>query len=272
MDRLKIMHEELQSVKFWRAVLAEFVAMVLLLFVGLGATSTFGGQSADTVHIALVFGLAIATLVHCTAHISGGHLNPAVTLAFLVMHRITPLRATLYIASQMLGATVGTALCRLVTPLSNNRYLGPTVVDEDILPSQAIVVEILLTFQLVWTVFATVDGGRKDITGSGPLAIGISVVIGHLSGIKYTGASMNPARSFGSAAIGGQWENHWVYWVGPALGGIIAAMSYDWIMDPNSNWDRVKKCATCEYGETENDEENHVTVLEPLPGNSARNG
>lgn len=63
-----------------------------------------------------------------------------------------------------------------------------------------------------------------------------------------------------------------VYWIGPALGGIIAAMSYDWIMDPNSNWDRVKKCATCEYGETENDEENHVTVLEPLPGNSARNG
>lgn len=76
------MHVELQSVKFWRAVFTEFVAMVMFLFIGLGATSTFDGQSSDPVRISLVFGLTIATLVHCTAHVSGGHLNPAVTLAF----------------------------------------------------------------------------------------------------------------------------------------------------------------------------------------------
>lgn len=250
------MNEEFRSLLFWRAVFAEFVGMALFLFMGVGSTSLFPPNlQGNDVRIALAFGIAIATFVHITAHISGGHLNPAVTLAFFSMHRITFLRTFMYILAQMVGAVVGTGLLRAATPSSVNAALGPTVVNVAISSGQGVLVEAVLTFQLVLTIFATVDSKRASPGGSGPLAIGLSVFLGHLAGINYTGASMNPARTFGSAVVGGEWADQWVYWIGPIGGGILAAVIYDWFLDPNANMGRVSKCVTCDYGDEDPNEE-----------------
>lgn len=266
-SHMEQMGEEFKSLVFWRAVLAEFVGMALFLFMGLGATSAFTGVVASDLRIAFAFGIAIATFVHVTAHISGGHLNPAVTLGFFSLHKITLLRAVMYVLAQMVGAVVGTGLMRAVTPSDVNAALGPTVINPEITVTQGLIVELILTFQLVLTIFATVDSKRPSPGGSGPLAIGLSVFLGHVTGINYTGASMNPARTFGSAVVGGEWSNQWVYWVGPILGGILAAIVYDWFLDPNANMGRVKKCGTCDYGDPSADEENPGVEMGSVPTN-----
>ncbi|PIK42959.1 putative lens fiber major intrinsic protein-like isoform X2 [Apostichopus japonicus] len=180
---LQQMGEEFRSLLFWRAVLAEFVGMTLFLFMGLGATSAFPSADGGNLRIAFAFGIAIATFVHVTAHISGGHLNPAVTLAFFSLHKITLLRALMYVLAQMFGAVVGTGLIRAVTPTSINGELGPTVISSEISVGQGVLVEAVLTFQLVLTIFATVDPKRPSPGGSGPLAIGLSVFLGHVTGV-----------------------------------------------------------------------------------------
>ncbi|XP_043546996.1 aquaporin-1-like [Chiloscyllium plagiosum] len=101
---------------------------------------------------------------------------------------------------------------------------------EGVTPAQGLGVEIIITFQLVLCVFATTDKRRKDLSGSGPLAIGLSVAIGHLMAIGFTGCGMNPARSFGPAVITGNFKDHWVYWVGPIIGGVTAAFVYDFAL------------------------------------------
>ncbi|XP_038069726.1 aquaporin-like [Patiria miniata] len=243
------MSKEIRTAAFWRACLAEFIGTLFFVFLGLGSTVT---TAADLVRISLAFGLAIATMVHCTAHISGGHLNPAVTIGFWVTHAITPLRAILYIVAQVLGGIAGAGiLSGLAAPGWNG---GPTKPGPGVMNYQAFILEIFLTFQLVFTVFSTVDPDRKGFTGSGPLAIGLAVALGHFAGIELSGASMNPARSIASGFVSGDWTAHWVYWVGPLLGGILAAGIYDIILAPTANASRLRKCVTCKYDASEEEE------------------
>ncbi|XP_038654488.1 aquaporin-1-like [Scyliorhinus canicula] len=223
---------EVQRKSFWRAVLAEFLGMTIFIFLSIGAATkwTPSGFPADVVQIALTFGLAIATLAQSIGHISGAHLNPAVTLGLLLGCQISVLRALLYIISQMLGALAASAILLGITPTSRNGTLGVNALGEGVTPGQGLGVEIIITFQLVLCVFATTDKRRTDLSGSGPLAIGLSVVIGHLMAIGYTGCGMNPARSFGPAAVTGNFKDHWLYWVGPIIGGVAAALSYDFLL------------------------------------------
>ncbi|XP_033117307.1 aquaporin-like [Anneissia japonica] len=237
--------EELGTFAFWRAALAELVGTFFFAFLGLLSTTAFPGfATGDIVRIGLAFGLAIATMVHCTAHISGGHLNPAVTIGFLSVCKIPLARAILYVVMQCIGAIAGAGLVYAFTPRGLNDLVGPTTPfsnsDMTVDGWQAFMIELFLTAQLVLTVFATVDPNRKDLNGSGPLAIGLAVALGHFAAIPYTGASMNPARSFGSAVVGGEWTDHWVYWIGPILGGILAAIVYNFILDPTSSKNRIR--------------------------------
>ncbi|XP_071756878.1 aquaporin-4-like isoform X1 [Centroberyx gerrardi] len=224
--------------EFWRCVGAEFLAMLIFVLLSLGSTINWGAveeqpHPPDLVLISLCFGLSIATLVQCFGHISGAHINPAVTAAMVVTRKLSLAKAVFYLLAQCLGAVVGAAILYGVTPTSVRGGMGVTTVNTSISVGHALVVELFITFQLVFTVFATCDPKRNDLNGSSALAIGLSVTIGHLFAIPYTGASMNPARSFGPAMVTWYWENHWVYWVGPSLGGALAAALYEYLFCPD---------------------------------------
>lgn len=224
---------------FWRAVSGEYLATLIFVLLGLGSTIDWGaGQEspapADLVLISLCFGLSIATMVQCFGHISGGHINPAVTAAMVVTGKLSLAKGLFYVAAQCLGAVSGAGILSLVTPTTLQGALGVTTVNPKITVGPALLVELLITFQLVFTVFATCDPKRTDLKGSGGLAIGFAVAIGHLFAIPFTGASMNPARSFGPAVVTLNFQNHWVYWVGPVLGGVLAAALYDYLYCPNA--------------------------------------
>ncbi|KAJ6662138.1 hypothetical protein lerEdw1_012603 [Lerista edwardsae] len=224
---------------FWKAVSAEFLAMLIFVFLSLGSTINWGGAEkplpVDMVLISLCFGLSIATMVQCIGHISGGHINPAVTVAMVCTRKISLAKSVFYIAAQCLGAISGAGILYLVTPQS--------VVHKDLSAGHGLVVELIITFQLVFTIFASCDSKRRDVTGSVALAIGLSVAIGHLFAINYTGASMNPARSFGPAVIMGTWDHHWIYWVGPIIGAVLAGALYEYVYCPDTELKRCLKDA-----------------------------
>ncbi|XP_029447129.1 aquaporin-4-like [Rhinatrema bivittatum] len=222
---------------FWKAVSGEFLAMLIFVLLSLGSTVNWGGndkpQPVDLVLISLCFGLSIATMVQCFGHISGAHINPAVTVAMVCTRKISLAKSVFYIFAQCLGAIVGAGLLYLITPADVMGSLGVTMVNEDLSAGHGLLIELIITFQLVFTIFASCDSKQNATTGSIALAIGLSVAIGHFFAINYTGASMNPARSFGPALIMGKWENHWVYWVGPILGAVLAGAFYDYIYCPD---------------------------------------
>ncbi|XP_030629926.1 aquaporin-4-like [Chanos chanos] len=260
---------------FWRAVSGEFLATLIFIVLSLGSTITWNPKeenpptAADLVLISLCFGLSIATMVQCFCHISGGHINPAVTVAMVATQKLSLAKALFYVVAQCLGATVGAGILYLVTPSSVRGGLGVTTVNSSISAGHALVVEFLITFELAFTVFATCDPKRSDLSGSAGLAIGFSVAIGHLFAIPYTGASMNPARSFGPAVVTWTWESHWVYWVGPLLGGTLAAAMYEYLFCPDP--ERKKRCrdmfirgASGKYKEVECPNGQHVSDADDL--------
>ncbi|XP_028988674.1 aquaporin-1-like [Betta splendens] len=224
---------EFKSKNFWRAVLAELVGMTFFIFLSLSAAigNKTNANPDQEVKVSLAFGLAIATLAQSLGHISGAHLNPAVTLGMLVSCQISALKAVMYIIAQMLGSALASGIVYGTRPSGNDR-LGLNTLSAGVTPSQGVGIELLATFQLVLCVLAVTDKRRRDVTGSAPLAIGLSVCLGHLAAISYTGCGINPARSFGPALILSEFDSHWVYWVGPVCGGIAAALIYDFLLAP----------------------------------------
>ncbi|KAJ8403229.1 hypothetical protein AAFF_G00354460 [Aldrovandia affinis] len=226
------MKKELRSKVFWRAVLAELMGMTLFIFLSISAAigNKNNSDPDQEVKVALTFGVAIATLAQTLGHISGAHLNPAVTLGMLACCQISFLKAVMYIVAQMLGAVMASGIVYGVRP-ENTSALGLNQLN-NITPSQGVGIELLATFQLVLCVIATTDKRRHDVMGSAPFAIGLSVCLGHLAIISYTSCGINPARSFGPAVILNNFDNQWVYWVGPMCGGVAAALVYDCLLYP----------------------------------------
>ncbi|KAJ8920558.1 hypothetical protein NQ315_005427 [Exocentrus adspersus] len=232
----------------WKALLAEFLGNFLLNFFGCASVVSISSKEHSFVLIALTFGLTIfvvvqvpildpvskftyfqfSLIVQALGHVSGAHINPAVTAGMLATGNIAVIKGVLYIIVQCLGALAGSAVLKALTPPSlHDGGLGKTGFNDDVLsPVQAFGIEFFLGFILVLTVCGVCDQNRPEAKAAGPLAIGLAVTLGHLAAIDYTGSSMNPARSFGSAVIANFWENHWVYWVGPIFGGIAAALLY----------------------------------------------
>lgn len=220
----------------WQAALAEFIALFLFVFLGAGAVvgsgMVVGGggdlTAARLTAIALAHGLAIAVLVAATARFSGGHVNPAVTVAAVVTRKMGLVKGGMYVVAQLLGAALGALLLAAVVPDAAEGALGGHALNVDVGIGQGLVVEIVLTFALVFVIFAT----AVDPKGPGhlaPFAIGITVMVDHFVGVPLTGASMNPARTFGPAIATGMWADHWVYWVGPIVGGVVAAVLYEMV-------------------------------------------
>ncbi|KAL3858710.1 hypothetical protein ACJMK2_008971 [Sinanodonta woodiana] len=238
----KIMQENLEdltSANLWRALAAEFLGTLFLVLVGCGSIEN-NGQATSVVQVALAFGLVFGTLVWCVQHISGGHLNPAITAGALVVRRVSIIRGLLYIIAQCVGAIAGAAVLYGVASKPEATRLGVNTLN-GITAAQGFGVELMVTFILVFVVLASTDEKRTDLSGSAPLTIGLAVAAGHLFAFQYTKCSMNSARSFGPAVIKNSWESHWVYWVGPVVGGILAALVYEYIFSAGATFTRTKK-------------------------------
>jgi len=222
-----------------RRATAEFVASAIFIFAACGAaiaTTRFALPGNITIDIALAFGFALIALCYAIGHISGGHLNCVVSFCFALAGKITWTRAFAYFFAQWLGGMVGAAFLRLISPpawkadcLASNRIAS------FITPGQGLVVEIILTFFLMLVINAAADNSKSNQMMV-PVAIGFSVSASHMLAIPLTGTSLNPTRSFASAAVSSTWaectdvfNNHWVFWLGPMLGGILATLIYEFV-------------------------------------------
>src|SRR3982751_2016993 len=212
----------------WRHFAAEFIGIFALVFVG-GASIMSSAMSRNTNGLlvaALAHGTILAIMVTATMRISG-HLNPAVTLGFLVTRRIEPTMAVVYIIAQLLGAAVAAYALKAIFPadVAVAARLGGQSIAGDVSAGQAILCEAIATFFLTFVVFGTaVDPAAPKVGG---FAIGLAVTADILAIGPLTGASMNPARSFGPAVASGILEGQAIYWAGPILGSVAAALLYD---------------------------------------------
>jgi aquaporin Z len=215
----------------WSAPLAEALGTFFLCFAGIGAilssTSVVGG-GGGLVAIALAHGLALSVAVHAFGGVSGAHFNPAVTMGMLATRRIAPSSAAIYILSQLAGATLAAAICGSVFPSAavDEASLGIPLPAPWVTPGVLLTVEFVLTFLLVTAVFGTAVDPRGAPVKIGGFAIGLTVTFDILAAGTITGASMNPARSFGPALVHQVWDWHLFYWIAPVAGGVAAALVY----------------------------------------------
>ena len=221
-----------------RAWFAEAIATYCLVFFGplsiiLAAVAFGNGLSIPAiVMIALGHGAAIGLMVYTFGHVSGAHINPAVTISMLVTRRIGIKDGIAYIIFQLIGAIVAAASLKAILPdlgakVNFGTQGGPSaLLNHSALSGLA--VEIILTFFLVTVIFMTAVH-KKAPAGMYGLAIGGMIFLIHLVGVPLTGASVNPARTFGPALISGYWDFHWIYWVGPIIGAIIAGLIMNYV-------------------------------------------
>jgi aquaporin Z len=212
----------------WRKLVAEAVGTFALIFIGAGSVIMSGG---NIVAVALAHGLAIGTMVSAMGHISGGLFNPALTLGLWVTRRLGHLETVAYIIAQVVGGIIGAVGLSLLLPEiridAPGVNLGAPVLGAGTSVAQAIAIEAILTVFLMLAVFGTaLDSRRPNIGG---LAIGLVITMDILAGGPLTGAAMNPARSLGPALVDGFWDDHFVYWVGPVVGAVLAALLYHYV-------------------------------------------
>lgn len=235
--------EDLLSPNLWLALPSEMFGTLLITLLGCSTYISWDGTSSSVVHKALAFGLAVATVVWVFRHISGGHCNPAVTLAALFTRRVSIIRGFLYILFQIFGGITGAGILFGLTPEAKAGNLGGNMLAKNsITEAQGFGIECLISFLFVLTFFASQDDKRSDLKGSAPLTIGLAAVACHLFALPATSCGMNPARSFGPAVVMGVWENHWVFWVGPLVGGLVAGLVYEYIFAEGATFSACKKC------------------------------
>ncbi|GLJ27146.1 hypothetical protein SUGI_0532210 [Cryptomeria japonica] len=219
------------SVKSFKAYLAEFISTLLFVFAGVGSAVAYDKLTSDAsldpaglVAVALCHGLALFVAVSIAANISGGHVNPAVTFGLALGGQITILRGIFYWVAQLGGAIVACLLLKFVT---GGLSIPTHSVAASMSTIEGVVMEVIITFALVYTVYATAADPKKGNIGIiAPIAIGFIVGANILAAGPFSGGSMNPARSFGPAVVSGDFTDNWVYWVGPLVGGGLAGLVY----------------------------------------------
>ena len=220
----------------FKQLVAEAIGTFFLCFAGIGAilsTQPPIDSGAGLVGIALAHGLALAIAVSIFAGISGGHHNPAVTIGFLSTGRISAPLAGLYIVAQLVGATVAAAACNAIFPAEavTSAKLGiPLPGGEWVTVPILLLTEFILTFLLMTAIFGTAVDERAVPMKLGGFAVGLTVTLDILAGGPVTGASMNPARSFGPALIHGDFTLHGYYWLAPIAGAVAAALLFHHVL------------------------------------------
>jgi MIP family channel proteins len=209
-----------------RRLTAEAIGTYFLVLIGPGAAmvNAWSGGGLGVAGIALAFAFVVIAMVYAIGQVSGAHINPAVTLAFWSSRRFPSREVVPYVVAQCAGAAAASATLRAV--LGPVGQLGATL--PAISVTSAFVVEWLLSFVLMLVIMAVATDDRAA-PGFAAIAVGLTVGFCALTGGPLTGASMNPARSFGPAIIGGFWRAHWVYWLAPITAMVAAARLYDWL-------------------------------------------
>ncbi|KAK3024718.1 hypothetical protein RJ639_044155 [Escallonia herrerae] len=235
--------EELTKWSFYRALIAEFIATLLFLYITVLTVIGYKSQTDPSKNsdpcggvgilgIAWAFGGMIFVLVYCTAGISGGHINPAVTFGLFLARKVSLIRAVVYMVAQCLGAICGVGLVKAIQKPYYNRYGGgANELNVGYSIGVGLAAEIIGTFVLVYTVFSATDPKRNardsHVPVLAPLPIGFAVFMVHLATIPITGTGINPARSFGAAVMYNQakaWDDHWIFWVGPFNGSLLPSI------------------------------------------------
>ena len=213
----------------FRHFLSEFIGTFALTFVGSAAIMQTSQGGGNLVAVALAHGLVLSIFVSAFMHI-GAHFNPAITIGMLVVRRIEPMMAGLYVVAQLAGATAAAFALKFAFPaaiFAATRGGGQSV-SLDVSTGQAFILEMIGTMFLVWAVFGTaVDHRAPKIGGFG---IGLALAADILAFGNLTGASVNPARSFGPAFVSGIYEAQGIYWLAPITGAIIAALVYQYFL------------------------------------------
>ena len=213
-----------RSLHLWRRAATEGLAAFALVFAGCGAIVADAEyeDALGAVGVSLVFGLIIMVMIYATGHISGAHINPAVTIAFTLARHFPPRDAVAYVVAQLSGASAGALLLLAVWP-EQPAELGATV--PTVAAGSAFVYELVLTAFLMFVIVAMATDTRA-VGAAAAIAIGGTVALDALFGGPVTGASMNPARSFGPALAAGEWSQFWVYLAGPIAGAALGALAY----------------------------------------------
>jgi MIP family channel proteins len=216
---------------------AEFFGTFAVIFTAIGAIAAdqylrVAGQAGLTsLGIACAYGLTYAVMIVALGHISGAHLNPAVTLGFWVTKRLGTMQSLLYWIAQLAGALAAAYLLLAILPEANWRaeVLGAVTpnLEPDMTRLHAMLLEGALTFMVVFVFFATTVGEQAEHRRTHGFAAGVALLAASIFALPFTGAAFNPARTFGPALATHHWTNHGVYWVGPLLGGVLAAVLYD---------------------------------------------
>ncbi len=204
---------------------AEALGAFALCFVGI---LVINSGAVDLTGVAIAYGLIVAVMVAALGHVSGGHFNPAVTLAYLLGRRIEPAMAAIYWGAQLVGG-LAAAVIVAWTVGRDAVTVGTPVLGEDVNPFAGIVLEALATFFVVLVFLGTVVDRRAPATVY-PLAIGLSVAAGAYAIFTLTGGALNPARGFGPALVGGEWGGVAAWLIGPLLGGVLAWAAYEYLL------------------------------------------
>lgn len=215
-----------------RRAVAEALGTFGLIFFGCGSVvvSSLPGAGYGLLGVALVHAVVLSVMITATMAISGGHLNPAITIGLLSVKRIDARTAGVYVLAQLVGAALGALTLRLVFPSGIVRVgtLGTPVLANAMTMMDGILLEAVLTFFLVSAVFGTVVS--SDAPKVGGFGVGLVLLFDILIGGTMTGSAANPARAFGPALISGTWYAQPVWWIGPILGGILAAQLWERVL------------------------------------------
>lgn len=215
----------------WRKYVAEGIGTFVFIFVAIGATMANwqSGGALGTVGVAMASGLTLAAMIYALYHVSGAHLNPAITIAMWATGHIKTVMAVGYIVAQLVGSVVAAIFVKILFgTMAPQYFLGDVALGINVSPGLAIVTEAVLAFFLVWIFFGTLVD-KKTTPGFGGLAVGFALITSIIVAGNLTMGALNPARSFGPALLTSHWATHYVYWVGPVVGALIAGFIYNYI-------------------------------------------
>jgi len=225
--RESVRTNEITSKKLWRAAFAELVGTLLFVHIECGAILA---TNNNVLSVAIAVSFAIVALNYCLVDISGAYFNPAVTLAAALVREISPLKAILYIIHQMVGAVMGVLILYALLPstlVETTHFHIITTHLTSITRAQGVFMEAVITFGLVFVyLMIDINPYKRSIKKFAPMVIGSILTAIVIFAYPFTGASANPARSFGSAAIVNYWDDHWVYWIGPLIGSLLATLFF----------------------------------------------